>query len=161
MNCRLAAAALLAVALLPAVTFAQGSDDRVAEALEDANLNFDVNDGVFEVGFWIDESEERAQTMHIDSLTFSFFGQEFRRCWTIAGVSTRFPSKDDIKAMMLENQTLNLGRWALLETEDGYALVLQFDFPADATGQDYSDVLFEIAAMADRLEQEVTGEDNF
>ena len=150
---------IAAVSLLAAQS-ATG-DPRVKKTLERLGLNYQLSkSGNFNVTYNI-ENSERTHMVTIMSKTETYRGIEIREIYAIAASLDDYPPEELIYRMMEENSTLKLGAWGMEASSDGVYIYFTTKIPADVKDNDLKYYSYFVAEIADELEEELLGSDDY
>lgn len=134
------------------------ADPRVAKALKEANVEFQISskDGGYEVTYGT--KINRKQTGFIASDANVINGVEMRIVFSFAMFSNAAPSPQ-IANLLLEENMMMSSAWAILKSDKQYAVVNRIYVPADLSGAKLDSVLQEVVVMTDAMEEKLTKED--
>lgn len=150
---------IVAVSLLAAQS-ATG-DPRVKKTLERLGLNYQLSkSGNFNVTYNIEDTE-RTHMVTIMSKTETYRGIEIREIYAIAASLDDYPPEELIYRMMEENSTLKLGAWGMEASSDGVYIYFTTKIPADVKDNDLKYYSYFVAEIADELEEEILGTDDY
>ncbi|MEO0085319.1 MAG: hypothetical protein ABIK37_01670 [candidate division WOR-3 bacterium] len=156
--------AFVAVLSLTAAASAQlGSaktgDPRVRKALNEAGLEFTVDDdGDFKLIRTLDDG--RTQLVYINSGTETFKNLEIREVWAPAHKTVgQFPAKV-ANDLLLDSFRKKIGAWQTMhkESDDSYLAVFAAKIDADADAASLSACVKAVAESADEMEEKLTGD---
>jgi hypothetical protein len=135
------------------------ADPRVAKALKEANLPFEIasHDGSYKVTYGT--KDNRRQTAIIASMTEDVDGVEMRAVLSFAMISDKPPSLQTAILLLEENLSIVSG-WSLLKTDKHYAIVLRIYVPADLSGKHLDNTLQTVVMLADAMEEQLTKKDD-
>ncbi len=137
------------------------SDPRVKKSLERLGLNYQLSkSGNYNVTFQI-ENSDRTHMVTIMSKTETYRGIEIREIYAIAAALEDYPPEELIYRMMEENSTLKLGAWAMEADSSGVYIYFTTKIPADVKDNDLKYYSYFIAEIADEMEEELLGTDEF
>ena len=159
---------ILPLVLLACVSVAAAADDppaepapdaRVEATLKAAGLPFTVDGGDFRLNYTLPDG--RTQLVWIASKTARIADTEFRDVWSVAN-----RGKGDLPAelanhLLKENVRMVLGAWQVSQGEGEYLVVYSYAIPADTTAGFLQEVIEAVTISADRMEKELTGQDEF
>lgn len=134
-------------------------DTRVKEALEEAELNFNIVDnGNFHLVFELEGG--RTQLVIIKSKTYEYGSMEIREIISIAAKSDnkKFFKRDMLFDILERNEQYVLGAWQIDGGEAPYFLEFSVKVSANSSPKILSNALILSAKVADEVEQELSGE---
>jgi len=160
---RIAAAVALAT-MLPwanAQQVAEGNtpDPRVAEALQEANLGYRLDDGDFRLEY--DVGNSRSQLVWVASGTTKLDQLEIRDVWSVASHGAGALPAELAAHLLRENARMILGAWQVNQGQDEYLVVFSAPVIAGADAATLREVIEVVTLSADRIEKELTGRDEF
>ena len=164
MTTRRATALLLLLAASPAAT-AQDSgtpttpDPRVAAALKESGLAYQVDNGDFRLEYDVDGT--RGQRVWIDSGTARLDKLEFRAVWSVAARGNGTVPAELANLLLRENARMIVGAWQVNQGKDDYLVVLSAPVSAAADAATLREVLEVVMYSADRIEKQLSGKDEF
>lgn len=136
-------------------------DPRVAQALDDLGLNYKIDaDGIYHIV--VEIKEGRSQIGLIRSETFTFGGVEMREI-SSAGLRSNGPFDPRTMNLLLQqNAEMKAGAWAVLRGEDDEHLaIFVANVSANLAGDLLRDVLAAVLLTADKMEERLSGRDDF
>ena len=139
----------------------QVGDVRVREALEELELNYEIDaDGDYKV---IVEFEEggRSQVAIINSRTETLRPLEIREVWSPAFISDRKLKGKVANRLLMDNFERKLGAWQILTNGDQQVAVFSVKLAADAAPASLLTTLEAVLTTADQMEKELLGTDDF
>jgi hypothetical protein len=134
-------------------------DTRIKEALEEAELNYNIVDnGNFHLVFELESG--RTQLVIIKSKTFEYGPMEIREIISIAAKSDnkKFFKRDMLFDVLERNEQYVLGAWQIDGGEAPYFLEFSVKVSANANPKILSNALILAAKVADEVEQELSGD---
>ncbi len=134
-------------------------DARVEATLKAAGLPFTADGGDFRLNYTLPDG--RTQLVWIASKTTRIADTEFRDVWSVAN-----RGKGELPAaladhLLKENVRMVLGAWQVSQGEGEYLVVYSYAIPADTTPGFLQEVIEAVTISADRMEKELTGQDEF
>jgi hypothetical protein len=139
----------------------EGGDPRVAKALEELDINFEVDsDGDFKFGFNLGEG--RSQLGFIRSKTFEFGGLEMREIFSVGLNSFGAFDARTANFLLEQNGNVKIGGWAIARDDKDHHLALfSAKIAADLAGELLMGVIYAVLTTADRIEERLSGRDDF
>lgn len=138
---------------------ASGVDARVEAALKSAGLAYGIDGGDFRLKY--DVAGGRTQLVWVASHTSKLDKLEFRDVWSVA-YRGKGPLPADLATRLLrENVRMVIGAWQVGEAKDEYLVVFSAPVPAGADAATLEEVIAVVMLSADRMENELTGRDEF
>jgi len=158
-----AALALLLAAAVPAA----GQDDRpprtpdprVAAALEEADLPYQLDDGDFRLDYDVDGT--RGQRVWVDSATAKLDKLEFRSVWAIGARGKGQLPAETAQLLLRENARMIVGAWQVNQGKDDYLVVFSAPVSATADAATLREVIEVVMYSTDRIEKQLSGKDEF
>lgn len=136
-------------------------DPRVKKSLERLGLKYQLSkSGNFNITYNI-ENSDRTHMVTIVSKTETYRGIEIREIYAVAAALDDYPPDELIYRMMEENSSLKLGAWAMEANSDGVYIYFTTKIPADVKDNDLKYYSYFVAEIADELEEELLGNDDF
>ena len=136
-------------------------DPRIKKSLERLGLNYQLSkSGNYNVTFKI-ENSERTHMVTIKSKTETYRGIEIREIYAIAAALNDYPPEELIYLMMEQNSTLKLGAWAMEADSSGVYIYFTTKIPADVKDNDLKYYSYFVAEIADEMEEELLGTDDY
>ena len=148
-----------AVAEEPAAPEAPVLDTRVEAALHGAGLTFTADGGDFRMKYTLPDG--RTQLVWVASKTATIADTEFRDVWSVARRAPGTLPAELAGHLLQENVRMVLGAWQVNQGQGEYLVVFSYAIPADATAGLLQEVLEAVTISADRMEKELTGQDEF
>ena len=144
---------------------AAGEDRRVRRALEEADIEFSVNDNDNFRIVWDCETDDRTQLVLINSRTENYHDMELREVWSVAFRGETPVSESRMTELLSENARKKVGAWQMIlprpdESADRHLVIFQIVLPADADGDELRSAIIACAEEADRIEREWVGTDD-
>lgn len=144
---------------------AKGADARVIRALDSEGVKYDVRDnGNVTVVWTVSGSGEQKRTHNtvINSGTQEFGGMEIREVWAVAYRGARLP-RNILAKYLTDNGMKKIGAWQLIVEDDSKdeALVFCIMIPADSSAKVLRKMSESVAEVADAVEKELDGGDEF
>jgi hypothetical protein len=155
----LACVSVAAVAEDPAAPAAPVLDTRVEAALDAAGLTFTADSGDFRMKYTLPDG--RTQLVWVASKTAKIADTEFRDVWSVAKRGAGTLPAELAGHLLQENVRMVLGAWQVNQGQGEYLVVFSYAMPADATPGFLQEVLEAVTISADRIEMELTGQDEF
>lgn len=155
---------LLCLGLVPA--FAQigktaNADPRVARQLTAAGLSYQVDDdGDYRVTLHFSE-DDRSQLVFINSSTERFQGMEIREVWSIAARFEDGLPAELAQGLLERNARLKFGSWSVEKSASAAFVVFRVHLSADTDGRTLRSTVEYVSSVADELEKELSGADDF
>lgn len=153
---------LLSVTLIaPSLALADADkDERVPQALTALGYkNFGVSaSGTVRLVLKFDD--ERTQGVSIGGNPTQSGTLAFRDIYTIAYQSENPLPPEQMRKLMEANSTLKIGAWSVKKKGSLYKVMFLASIPADSDKVRLGDVLTFVALVGDKLEQELTGDDD-
>lgn len=134
-------------------------DARVEAALDAAGLTFTADGGDFRMQYTLPDG--RTQLVWIASKTTRIADTEFRDVWSVASRGKGALPAELANHLLTENVRMVLGAWQVNQGEGEYLVVFSYAIAADATPGLLQEVLEAVTISADRMEKELTGQDEF
>ena len=138
------------------------ADDRVRHILDELELKYHIDDDFdFRVGFELHEG--RSQSAIVRSYTDEFLGIEIREVFS-AGLSSQGPFDARTANILLQqNNQVKIGAWgvASFQDNDTHIAVFTVKIAAEIGAQEFLGVLRAVLAVADEMEQRLSGRDDF
>lgn len=139
------------------------TDPRIKKILDELGVEYSIDaEGDFNLTLKIDD-EGRTQVGTIYSNTFDLFGNEMRTLMSVGLVTEKGPFSERVANVLLQaNFALNLGAWQAAELPDGTSIASYAAYvPADAESSVLMNTFIAVLKMADAIEGDVSGNDNF
>jgi len=155
----LACVSMGAVAEEPAATAEPVLDPRVETALHAAGLTFTADGGDFRMEYTLPDG--RTQLVWVASKTANIADTGFRDVWSVASRATGTLPAELATHLLAENVRMVLGAWQVNQGGGEYLVVFSYAIPADAAPGLLQEVLEAVTISADRMEKELTGQDEF
>ncbi len=146
----------------PALADTQGaeSDSRVEKPLQGAALAYSVDeDGDFRLIYELPDG--RSQLVWVASRTSRLQTVEVRDVWSVAYRSVGQVSPDVANQLLLDNAAQTQGAWQVQRSGDEYLVVFSAQIPADTSAATLLETLDAVIRVADGLERQLTGGDQF
>lgn len=138
----------------------QSQDHRVQRTLSQTKLKYTVtNQGNYRLINKI--NDYRKQMVIINSPTSRLGRMEVRKVWSIAYTSNRPLSSQLMKQLLDENSRMKCGGWQVTEVDGKHVVSFRAMIPANANVQTLLLTMHAVTTSADRLEQQLTGGDQF
>lgn len=136
-------------------------DLRVKRLLDTIGYNYSItSDGDFRLNFQI--NDERSQVCFIDSDTCNINNIELRRIWSVAYTYPRYLDIDTANSILIRNYQYKIGSWGLGQLNNGqFFLAFFIQIAAETDPSTLEITLNIVSSEADKMEKELTGEDNF
>lgn len=157
--------ALVSLVLLSPLASAQvgakkAGDPRVEKLLKELELKHTLDkDGDYRLG--TDIGEGRTQLVWILSNTEELGTLEIRQIWSVA-YRSKAPLSAEITNRLLEQNThVKLGAWQVRKMGDDYVAVFAAQIGADTDKLSLLLALHAVTTSADKIEKELTAEDEF
>jgi hypothetical protein len=147
------------VAHAQAPAAAAAPDARVETALKIAQLGFLIDEGDYRLDYKVDAT--RSQRVWIASGTTSLPPLEVRDVWSVAARGKGAVPADLAVHLLQENVRMVLGAWQVNQGKDEYLVVFSAQVNADADAAALREVIEVVMYSADRIEQELSGKDEF
>jgi hypothetical protein len=144
---------------------AQGSsesttvDPRAEAALKQAGLAYGIDGGDFRLKYETDSG--RSQLVWVASGTATLAALEIRDVWSVAHRAQGTVPADLAARLLQENARLILGAWQANQGRDEYLVVFSAQVDAAVDAATLEEVIEVVMLSADRMEQELTGKDDF
>lgn len=136
-------------------------DPRVKKSLERLGLTYQLSkSGNFNVTFQI-ENSQRTHMVTIKSKTENYRGIEIREIFALVAILNDYPPDELIFRMMEENSTLKLGAWAMEADSSGVYIYFTAKVPVDIKDNDLKLYSYFVAEVADEMEEELLGTDEY
>ena len=139
------------------------TDPRIKKILDEVRVEYSIDaDGDFNLIMKIDD-EGRTQVGCIYSNTFELFGNEMRTLTSVGLVTEKGPFSERVANLLLQaNGAINLGAWQAAQLPDGTSIASYAAYvPADAESNVLMNAFIAVLRMADAVESDVSGNDNF
>lgn len=166
MTMRIVTAALLALGCVaPPVASAQdpspakGPDARVAAALKEVGLAYGIDGGDYRLKYDLDGG--RSQLVWVASGTSRLAELEIRDVWSVAYRAHGAVPPDMAVKLLTENARMILGAWQVNQGKDEFLIVFSAPVQANADAATLAEVIEVVTLSADRIEMELTGQDQF
>ncbi len=134
-------------------------DPRVEATLKAAGLPFTVDGGDFRLNYTLPDG--RTQLVWIASKTAKIADTEFRDVWSVANRGKGELPAELADHLLKENVRMVLGAWQVSQGEGEYLVVYTYAIPADTAPGFLQEVIEAVTISADRMEKELTGQDEF
>lgn len=134
-------------------------DPRVQAALEAAKLAYIVDEGDFRLKYDVDGG--RSQLVWVASGTAKLDQLEIRDVWSVASRGKGVPPPELAAHLLKENARMILGAWQINQSTEEYLVVFSAPVVATADAATLQEVIEVVMLSADRIEQELTGKDEF
>lgn len=138
----------------------KAGDPRVEKLLKEIGLKHTVDgDGDFRLGTEVEDG--RSQVCWILSNTSKLGTLEIRQIWSI-GYRSKTPFSAKVANQLLErNSIVKLGSWQVRKMGDDYVAVFSAQIAADTDRVSLLLALHAVTSIADEIEQELTGKDDY
>lgn len=158
------AALLLLATLLPAAHAEDAKpgrtpDPRVVAALMAADLPYAVDDGDFRLDYEVNET--RSQRVWVDTDTARLDRLEFRAVWSIGARGQGQLPAETAQLLLRENARMIVGAWQVLQREGDYLVRFSAPVSATADAETLREVIEVVMFSTDRIEQQLSGKDEF
>jgi len=134
-------------------------DARVEAALTSAKLAYVVDEGDFRLKY--DVAGGRSQLVWVASGTAKLDQLEIRDVWSIASRGKGEPPAELAGYLLKENARMVLGAWQVNQGPEEYLVVFSAPVVATADAATLQEVIEVVMLSADRIENELTGKDEF
>ncbi|HEX7374995.1 MAG TPA: hypothetical protein VF277_08465 [Steroidobacteraceae bacterium] len=134
-------------------------DPRVEAALRSSSVAYTNDEGDFRLIYSLGGG--RTQVVWVASATARIMKLELRDVWSLAYRGTGQVPAEMAKRLLTENARMVLGAWQVNQSPDKFLVVYLAQIPADADATSLQEVIEAVAVSADRIEQELTGADEF
>ncbi len=134
-------------------------DARVEATLKAAGLPFTIDGGDFRLNYTLPDG--RTQLVWIASKTTKIADTAFRDVWSVANRGKGELPAELANHLLKENVRMVLGAWQVSQGEGEYLVVYSYAIPADTTPGFLQEVIEAVTISADRMEKELTGQDEF
>lgn len=134
-------------------------DARVEATLKATGLPFTVDGGDFRLNYTLPDG--RTQLVWIASKTTKIADTEFRDVWSVANRGKGELPAELANHLLKENVRMVLGAWQVSQGEGEYLVVYSYAIPAETTPGFLQEVIEAVTISADRMEKELTGQDEF
>ena len=134
-------------------------DARVEANLKAAGLPFNVDGGDFRLNYTLPDG--RTQLVWIASKTTKITDTDFRDVWSVARRARGELPAELADHLLKENVRMVLGAWQVSQGDGEYLVVFSYAIPADTTPGFLQEVIEAVTISADRMEKELTGQDEF
>jgi len=148
-----------AIAAEPADAPARAVDPRVEAALSAAKLAYIVDEGDFRLTYNVDGG--RTQLVWVASGTAKLDQLEIRDVWSVASRGKGEPPPEIAALLLRENARMILGAWQVNQNAEEYLVVFSAPVSATADPDTLQEVIEVVMLSADRIEQQLTGKDEF
>jgi hypothetical protein len=140
------------------------ADTRVGAALESAGVKYEITkDKTYKV--IINLKDGRTQVILIDSDTSKIKGtnMEFREVYSLAYMVTGSLSQEIANKMMMQSHDKKIGAWEIIGQEGNSNKLVVFTAKIDAemNGANLRKIINSIGLIADQMEGELTGKDEY
>ena len=152
-------AALGAQAAEPESRDEPAPDPRVEAALTSAKLAYIVDEGDFRLKY--DVAGGRSQLVWVASGTAKLDQLEIRDVWSIASRGKGTPPAELASYLLKENARMILGAWQVNQGPEEYLVVFSAPVVATADSATLQEVIEVVMLSSDRIENELTGKDEF
>ena len=150
-------ALLFAVAAVPS---AKADDERIRQALDSRSLTYEVTEqGNYRLT--LPATEGRTQIVIVQSGTFELRGHEIREVWSPIVKNPGPLSQDLVNKLLKDNNLCKLGAWQVYESEGTHMVTFCSKVPADLGAEALEDFIMSAVEIADDMEKQVTGTDEF
>ncbi len=137
-------------------------DPRVKKSLDTLGLKYTVSDSSnYLVTFTMDSNEDRSHMVRIVSKTITYNGYEIREIWATAAILEDYPDDEILYRLMEENSKETLGAWAMEASSDGVSIYYTVKVPISIKNDELREFMYFVAEMADKIEEELLGSDEF
>lgn len=143
----------------PATDPAKPLDARVVTALGQAGLTYSDDDGDFRLV--LNLADSRSQVVWVASSAARVTNLEFRDVWALAYRGEGQVPPEMARRLLTENARMVVGAWQVNQAPDRYLVVYLAQLPAATDAASLREVIEAVAISADRMEQELTGRDEF
>jgi len=159
-------ACVFLIAVLMLLPFFAGAetagDPRVKKSLDTLGIKYTLNDtGNYLVTFTIDGSDDRTHMVRVVSKTTSYNGYEIREIWATAAILEDYPDDELLYRLMEENSKETLGAWGMEASSDGVSIYYTAKVPISIKNDELREFMYFVSEMADKLEEELLGTDEF
>lgn len=134
-------------------------DSRVAAALQGAGQNYVDDGGDFQLNLTLDGG--RTQRAWVASATARAGNLELRDVWSVAYRAPGAISLDLARLLLRANAGSTLGAWQVNQNAEEFLVVFSAPIAADADAAALRETVAAVARTADRMEQELGGEDRY
>jgi len=152
-------AGLARVAGATDTVIADVADPGVGAALKTAGLAYTIDGGDFRIKYELDGG--RSQLVWVASRTGKVGDLEFRDVWSIAYRGTGSPPPELATRLLKENVGTILGAWQVAQGREDYLVIFSAPIAVDADAAALTTTIGAVSASADRMENELTGRDEF
>lgn len=135
------------------------ADPRVESALKQAGLAFSNDGGDFRLKY--EAQAGRSQLVWVASGTARLADLEIRDVWSVAYRAKGTVPADLAVRLLKENARMILGAWQVNQGTDEYLVVFSAPVAAGADAATLQEVIEVVMLSTDRIEQELTGKDEF
>lgn len=136
------------------------ADQRVKKALDQTDMDYTIDkDGDFRFRFEL--PNDRVQIVFINSKTEKYGNFEIREIWS-AGYQSDAPFSAAIaNRLLVNNFETKLGAWQTTRLNNKNVAVFTAKVDASLSAQQLEGVLMAVRKIADEMEKEITGRDDF
>jgi hypothetical protein len=136
-------------------------DARVQHHLESLDIKYEVDeDGDYRVGFRL--KNERTQIGYVRCRTVDFAGMEIMEIFSIALHSFGPFDARTTNILLQESEKVKVGGWGVVQdADDNHLAVFTAKVPTTLTSDEFFAVLFAVVQTADRMEERLSGRDDF
>lgn len=140
-------------------TAAKVVDPRVGADLKTAGLAYSIDGGDYRLKYDLDGG--RSQLVWVASSTATLDKLEIRDVWSVAYRARGQLPHDMAMRLLTENARMILGAWQVNQGKDEYLVVFSAPVSATADASTLEEVIEVVTLSADRIENELTGKDEF
>lgn len=136
-------------------------DLRVQRHLEALDIKYEIDeDGDYRVGFRLKNG--RTQIGYVRCRSVDFAGMEIMEIFSIALHSFGPFDARTCNILLQESEKVKVGGWGVVQdADDNHLAVFTAKIPATLTADEFFAVLFAVVQTADRMEDRLSGRDDF
>lgn len=137
------------------------ADPRLRANLTEAGLNFtEQPNGNFKLHFTLEK--ERTHIVVAESATSTMGVIEVREIWAVGWKGADKPSAETANTLLSDNSRRKVGAWELHQEKDGsYFAIFNVKVSTDCDGEAMKAIVNAVATVADEMEAELLGTDEF
>ena len=137
------------------------ADPRLRASLTEAGLSFaEQPNGNFKLHFTLEK--ERTHIVVAESTTSTMGVIEVREIWAVGWKGADKPDAETANALLSDNSRRKVGAWELHQEKDGsYFAIFNVKVSTDCDGEAMKSIVNAVATVADELEAELLGTDEF
>lgn len=159
---RLFSAALVVVFCFAFFSTLSAQDKRVESALDDAGIDWSTSEsGNYRMVLDVPEGNGRTHLIFVAQKAMEFRSFEIREVYGIVYKSDIRPSQRQYEELLQKNESVKMGFFSLIENDGEYIVYFNAVVDANIDGKGLEDAINAVMQVADQMELEMTGEDEF